>query len=151
MRPSGYLSVPVLEVLMLPYRAKKDHRIEDYRVHQADRPGWVRGNTRLPRVGEDVFCAAGQGIVAGIGGRTGDGSCLVHITLQASEKQPYLAAASNVLLPPTAAIPVLAGTADDGVPPSSATAEAWIGGPETGITSGVDHSPLQGAQESERL
>jgi hypothetical protein len=88
------------ESSMLPYRSKKDLRVEDYRVQLTDRPGWVWGSSRLPRQGEEVFCAAGAGTVTGLAGRTGNGSRLVQIALRSEEKQPFFAAASNVLLPP---------------------------------------------------
>lgn len=75
-------------------------RVEEYRVSPVDRPGWVRGSTRLVAVGEEVYCAAGCGKVASVRGRTGDGSRLLQIQLVDDHAAPFFAAASNVLVLP---------------------------------------------------
>ncbi|HEX8694156.1 MAG TPA: hypothetical protein VF746_17170 [Longimicrobium sp.] len=71
----------------------------DFQVSDEDRPGWVRGSVRTPRVGETVYCAGGEGTVVSVQGKTGNGSCLVQIRL-APPAAPFFAAASNVLLAP---------------------------------------------------
>ncbi len=88
---------------MLPFRNANKLRIEDFRVSLEDRPGWVWGTTRVPRQGEEIFCAAGAGTVTALHGKTGDGSRLVQIGLANVPKRPFFAAASNVLLPPAEA------------------------------------------------
>jgi hypothetical protein len=74
-------------------------RGRDYKVTDEERPGWVRGSTRIPAVGETVYCAGGEGTVVSVQGRTGDGSRLVQIRLDTSAA-PFFAAGSNVLLAP---------------------------------------------------
>jgi hypothetical protein len=71
----------------------------DFQVSDEDRPGWVRGSARTPRVGETVYCAGGEGTVVSVQGKTGNGSRLVQIRL-APPAAPFFAAASNVLLMP---------------------------------------------------
>jgi hypothetical protein len=85
---------------MLPFRAANKLSASEFRVRQNDRPDWVRGTTRLPQAGEEIYCAAGAGTVTALHGKTGDGSRLVQIGLEADAKHPFYAAASNVLLPP---------------------------------------------------
>lgn len=75
-------------------------RRDSLRVKGAERPGWSSGNERLPRVGDAVYCAAGLAEVIRILGRTGDGSRLLELSLPDQPRQPYFAAASNVLVPP---------------------------------------------------
>lgn len=76
-------------------------RLEDLHVTPELRPGWVTGAERRPNVGEEVMCAAGQGVVVAVRGKTGDGTPLVQIRLLSDEKAPaFYAAASNVLLAP---------------------------------------------------
>lgn len=89
---------------MLPYRAANELRLGDFRVKLEDRPGWVWGSTRVPLEGEEIFCAAGAGTVTALHGKTGDGSRLLQIGLASAVKQPYFAAASNVLVAPAASI-----------------------------------------------
>ena len=76
-------------------------KAEDFRVNPEDRPGWVLGTERTPAVGENVFCAGGEGVVTSVHGRTGDGSRLIQIQLGDGSTAPFFAAASNVLLPPS--------------------------------------------------
>lgn len=70
-----------------------------FRVDPEHRPGWVRGSERIPEVGETVYCAGGEGTMAAVHGKTGDGSRLLQIRL-ADVKAPFYAAASNVLVSP---------------------------------------------------
>lgn len=67
------------------------------RVDAARRPGWIRGTDRTPVVGEPAYCVGGEGAVAALHGRTGDGSRLVEIRFGDATK-PFFAAASNILL-----------------------------------------------------
>jgi len=73
-------------------------RAEDFNVNDEDRPGWTRGNEQVPRAGQSVYCAGGEGTIVSVHGKTGDGSRLLEIRLQ-DEKAPFFAASSNVLLP----------------------------------------------------
>ena len=75
-------------------------RSEDLVVSATDRPGWVAASARAPRVGEEVYCAAGAGVVSAVLGKTGDGSRLMQIQLADPTAKPYFAAASNVLVAP---------------------------------------------------
>jgi hypothetical protein len=116
---------------MLPYRDADAVRMEDFRVRPADRPGWVLGSTRLPLKGEAVFCAAGEGTVTALLGRTGNGSRLVQIALPGAAK-PFFAAASNVLIAPSTGAIVQAGRDERGADPE-VEAEAWLGGSGSAI------------------
>lgn len=64
------------------------------------RPGWMTAESRLPSVGEEVYCAGGAGKVVAVRGRTGDGSRLLEIQLAERDAKPFFAAASNVLVAP---------------------------------------------------
>lgn len=75
-------------------------RRRDLRVAGGDRPGWVPGGGRTPVVGESVYCLAGDGVVASLHGKTGDGSRLLQIRLSDPKAPPFYAAASNVLVAP---------------------------------------------------
>lgn len=78
----------------------KRMRAEEFLVVPEDRPGWVRGSDRTPLVGEDVYCAGGEGSIASVHGKTGDGSRLLQIRLSDDAAPPFFAAASNVLISP---------------------------------------------------
>lgn len=78
-------------------------RDEDLRVREDVRPGWVSARSRLPRVGEEVLCAGGVGVLHAVSGKTGDGSPLLEIRLAEAGAKPFFAAASNVLVAPEAA------------------------------------------------
>jgi hypothetical protein len=79
----------------------KRMRVEEFRVNPEDRPGWVLGTERIPSVGEEVFCAGGEGTVLSVHGKTGDGSRLLQIRLADEGAAPFFAASSNVLLMPS--------------------------------------------------
>lgn len=81
-------------------RSPDGPRPEDQRIDPAARPGWVKGNVREPRVGDEVYCTAGAGTVLRIHGRTGNGSRLLEVRLATSAKAPFFVASSNVLVPP---------------------------------------------------
>lgn len=66
----------------------------------AERPGWVRATDRLPAPGEKVVCAEGTAEVVKILGKTGDGSRLIELVLPDRPRQPFFAAASNLLVAP---------------------------------------------------
>jgi hypothetical protein len=72
----------------------------DLYVNRDEHPGWPSGAESSLRVGDPVLCTAGEGTVTGIHGRTGDGSRLLEISLGPTIRQPFFAAASNVLVPP---------------------------------------------------
>jgi hypothetical protein len=81
----------------------KRTRSEDLVVHSGERPDWIAATTRALRVGEEVFCAGGAGVVTAVLGKTGDGSRLLQIQLEDPATKPFFAAASNVLVAPQAA------------------------------------------------
>jgi hypothetical protein len=113
---------------MLPYRTVGKLRVEDFRVRLEDRPGWVWGTTRLPLAGEEIYCAAGQGTVTALHGKTGDGSRLVQVGIIGRDKHPFFAAASNVLLPPADTVgSAVPGAARVGLP-SCVEPDPWLGG-----------------------
>ncbi len=75
-------------------------RRESLRVAASERPGWVSGAEGPLAVGDCVHCADGVAEVVRILGRTGDGSRLLELALPDRPRQPFFAAASNVLVPP---------------------------------------------------
>lgn len=81
----------------------KRMRDDELFVSDAAHPGWISGSQRSPRVGEEVFCTGGQGVVEAVLGKTGDGSRLLEIKLSDPAARPFFAAASNVLVAPLAA------------------------------------------------
>ncbi len=121
---------------MLPFRAANKLRIEDFRVSLEDRPGWVWGTTRMPRQGEEIFCAAGVGTVTALHGKTGDGSRLVQIGLVSAPKRPFFAAASNVLLPPVGAHVPEDPSMDRVASPAPAEPDPWLGGSGSALSLG---------------
>lgn len=76
----------------------KSLRAGDFTVNEEDRPGWTRGSECAPIVGENVYCAGGEGVVAQVLGKTGDGSRLLEIHLSQEKAAPFFAASSNVLV-----------------------------------------------------
>jgi hypothetical protein len=67
----------------------------------SDRPDWVPATERLPAIGEQVFCTEGMAEVARLLGKTSDGSRLLELVLpERGPRQPFFAAASNVLVAP---------------------------------------------------
>jgi hypothetical protein len=80
---------------------KRIHKAELY-VDRDARPGWPTGAERTPTVGEEVYCAGGEGEISAVLGKTGDGSRLVEIRLADPGAKPFFAAASNVLVAPGA-------------------------------------------------
>jgi hypothetical protein len=73
--------------------------LEDLHVDPEARPGWVSGADRVPGVGEEILCAGGPAAVLRVLGRTGDGSRLLEVQLEANDR-PTFAAASNVRVAP---------------------------------------------------
>jgi hypothetical protein len=73
---------------------------ESLTVTTDQQPGWLRGSDRMPAVGDLVHCTEGMARVVRIAGRTGDGSRLLELSLPERPKQPFFAAASNVLVAP---------------------------------------------------
>lgn len=78
---------------------KRVHKAELY-VDREARPGWLTGVERIPTVGEEVYCAGGEGAISAVLGKTGDGSRLLEIRLADPTAKPFFAAASNVLVAP---------------------------------------------------
>jgi hypothetical protein len=84
----------------LSYAVRRASR-ESLRVTASEEhPDWINGTIRLPAVGEIVWCADGMAEVTRVLGRTGDGSRLLELTLPERPKDPFFAAASNVLVAP---------------------------------------------------
>jgi hypothetical protein len=81
----------------------KRMRDDELFVSDSAHPGWIPASQRPPRVGDEVFCTGGQGVVAAVLGKTGDGSRLLEIKLADPAARPFFAAASNVLIAPAAA------------------------------------------------
>ena len=81
----------------------KRMRDDELFVSDATHPGWIPASERPPRVGDEVFCTGGMGVVAAVLGKTGDGSRLLEIKLSDPAARPFFAAASNVLIAPAAA------------------------------------------------
>jgi hypothetical protein len=81
----------------------KRMRDDELFVSDQTHPGWVPATERAPRVGDEVFCTGGEGVVAAVLGKTGDGSRLLEIKLSEPGARPFFAAASNVLVAPLAA------------------------------------------------
>ncbi|MEX1183757.1 MAG: hypothetical protein WEF86_11025 [Gemmatimonadota bacterium] len=76
---------------------------ESLRVDATPQPGWMSGSEHLPAVGDQVRCAEGLAEVVKINGKTGDGSRLLELALPDRPRQPFFAAASNVLVAAPAA------------------------------------------------
>ena len=64
---------------------------------QAD---WIPATSRLPSVGEQVWCTDGMAEVSKLLGKTGDGSRLLELIVPSRPRHPFFAAASNVLVAP---------------------------------------------------
>ena len=73
-------------------------RDDDLFVNAETHPGWVPAGDRTFKVGEEVYCTGGEGVVAAVLGKTSDGSRLLEIRLSAEGARPFFAAASNVLI-----------------------------------------------------
>jgi hypothetical protein len=61
------------------------------------KPGWITGLERLPDPGEMVYCSQGHAEVVRLLGKTGSGR-LLELKL-ADQRNPFFAAAGNVLVP----------------------------------------------------
>lgn len=75
-------------------------RFEDLHVDPSAREGWKSGTVQEPEIGRQVYCTGGLAEVAGLLGRTGDGSRLLELRLLERDAPPFFAAASNVLVAP---------------------------------------------------
>jgi len=74
---------------------------ETLTVTSEQQPDWIAATERTPVIGERVLCAEGFAQLARVLGKTGDGSRLLELVLPDRPKQPFFAAASNVLIAPT--------------------------------------------------
>jgi hypothetical protein len=70
------------------------------RVDMTARPDWIAATEQLVAVGDEVQCTEGLAQVVRILGRTGDGSRLLELSIADRPRQPFFAAASNVLVAP---------------------------------------------------
>ena len=73
-------------------------RDDELVVSAENHPGWKPAGERAFKVGDGVYCTAGEGVVAAVLGKTGDGSRLLEIRLATEGARPFFAAASNVLV-----------------------------------------------------
>lgn len=110
------------------HAAKRMHNVKLH-VDSEERPGWPSGGERVPLVGDEVFCTMGQGEVAAVHGRTGDGSRLLQIRLDHPGAPPFYAAASNVLVNPMTAAERAAALPrpETGIDSVSGGTEGWLG------------------------
>ena len=87
--------------LIDPSRTPRQKR-ETLSVNQDEQPGWIAATQRPLVVGERVLCAEGYAQLSRVLGKTGDGSRLLELILPDRPKHPFFAAASNILIAPTA-------------------------------------------------
>ena len=80
----------------------RSSRRDPLTVNPDDRPGWISATERPLVIGENVLCAEGLASLSRILGKTGDGSRLLELILPDRPKHPFFAAASNLLVAPTA-------------------------------------------------
>ena len=73
-------------------------RDDDLFVSADKHPGWVAQSDHTPKVGDEVYCTGGEGVVAAVLGKTSDGSRLLEIRLSTEGARPFFAATSNVLV-----------------------------------------------------
>jgi len=69
---------------------------ESLRISSVDPAGWL-ASSRIPGVGEYVYCTDGPAEVVRLLGRTSDGSRLLELRCT-DRPQPFFASSSNVLL-----------------------------------------------------
>jgi hypothetical protein len=74
--------------------------VEDFLVSPSDRPGWVNGNDHGLSVGQQVYCAGGEGTVQAVLGKISDGSRLIEVRLADPDAKPFFASSSNLLVAP---------------------------------------------------
>ena len=77
---------------------KKPRRSQDLRVDRALHPDWITAAERLPARGEHVHTAEGTAKVVAIHGKTSMGGRLIEVAIDDGRKQPYFAAAANILV-----------------------------------------------------
>jgi hypothetical protein len=73
------------------------------RVDPETRSGWIAASEQMPVAGDEVQCTEGTALVVRVLGKTGDGSRLLELSLPDRPRQPFFAAASNVLVAPRVA------------------------------------------------
>jgi hypothetical protein len=76
-------------------------RNADLLVDANAHPGWVRASERLPLRGETVLCTEGAAAVVRILGKTDSGGRLLELSVSDGRRQPFFAAAENVMVAPT--------------------------------------------------
>jgi hypothetical protein len=86
----------------IPNNSSRRIHAQDLHVDAGLHPEWISGVERSPAVGEQVYCTGGQAEVVRLLGKTGDGSRLLELKLAQPAAKPFFAAASNVLVAPTA-------------------------------------------------
>ena len=85
---------------MSSYGGRAPRRTEDVRIDPVLRPGWISGGERLPALGEEVYCAEGPAEVVRHLGRTESGR-LLELKVSDGRRQPFFAAAGNILVAPS--------------------------------------------------
>jgi hypothetical protein len=81
-------------------------RQADLRIDRIEQPGWVLATERMPLSGETVQCTDGLAYFVRAVGRTDSGGRLLELSMLDGRRQPFFAAAANVLVtaePPTSA------------------------------------------------
>lgn len=90
------------------------HRMRqaDLRIDVLEHPGWIFATDRMPLSGETVQCTEGKAFFVRAVGRTDSGGRLLELSIQDGRRQPFFAAAANVLVtakapakPPEPAMP----------------------------------------------
>ena len=79
------------------------HRMRqaELRIDSLQHPGWVLATERMPLPGETVQCTEGKAHFVRVLGRTDSGGRLLELSIQDGRRQPFFAAAANVMVAPT--------------------------------------------------
>jgi len=87
-------------------------RQADLRINRLEQPGWILATERMPVCGETVQCTDGLAYFVRAVGRTDSGGRLLELRMHDGRRQPFFAAAANVLVteeppavPPEPALP----------------------------------------------
>lgn len=78
----------------------KPRGLRDVQVDRSAQPGWVSGLERLPERGERVETHEGAATVVAVLGKTASAGRLLELAMDDGRKQPFFAAAANVLVSP---------------------------------------------------
>jgi len=73
---------------------------EELKVENGIHPDWPSGATRIPHVGERVYCASGMAEVVKLLGKSSDGTRIIELKLLDVVGPPFFASAANILVAP---------------------------------------------------